>query len=135
MVSSLLRLCCAKQVDPKTKINVNDKNLASINGPPSTPALGLRPPAIVLRSLSKARAGTRNLQNLLIFSYSLKWTPKCMQSTPAPDTIARLMADFRRGDKAAADHLVEVLYPELRRLAAAKMKGERSEHTWQPTLL
>lgn len=49
--------------------------------------------------------------------------------------MARLMADFRKGDKAAANQLVELLYPELRRLAAAKMKGERTEHTWQPTLL
>jgi RNA polymerase sigma factor (TIGR02999 family) len=45
------------------------------------------------------------------------------------------MADFRRGDSAAATQLVELLHPELRRLAAAKMKGERSEHTWQPTVL
>lgn len=54
---------------------------------------------------------------------------------PAPDTVARLMADFRRGDKSAANQLVELLYPELRRLAASKMKGERAGHTWQPTLL
>lgn len=54
---------------------------------------------------------------------------------PALDTVARLMADFRRGDKAAADGLVELLYPELRKLAAARMKGERTAHTWQPTLL
>lgn len=58
-----------------------------------------------------------------------------MQTTPALDTVARLMADFRKGDKAAANGLVELLYPELRKLAAAKMRGERSEHTWQPTLL
>jgi RNA polymerase sigma factor (TIGR02999 family) len=45
------------------------------------------------------------------------------------------MADFRKGDTAAANQLVELLYPELRRLAAAKMKGERTEHTWQPTVL
>jgi RNA polymerase sigma factor (TIGR02999 family) len=51
------------------------------------------------------------------------------------DSIARLMSDFRKGDRAAADQLVELLYPELRKLAAAKMKGERAEHTWQPTLL
>ena len=30
---------------------------------------------------------------------------------------------------------MELLYPELRRLAAERMKGERTEHTWQPTLL
>jgi RNA polymerase sigma factor (TIGR02999 family) len=49
--------------------------------------------------------------------------------------FARLVADLRKGDKAAADRLVELLYPELRKLAAARMKGERAEHTWQPTLL
>jgi hypothetical protein len=58
-----------------------------------------------------------------------------MGMAPAPETVARLMVRFRGGDKTAADQLVEVLYRELRRLAAAKMKGERTEHTWQPTLL
>jgi RNA polymerase sigma factor (TIGR02999 family) len=58
-----------------------------------------------------------------------------MPNPPAPETVARLMADFRKGDTAAANQLVELLYPELRRLAAAKMKGERTAHTWQPTLL
>lgn len=58
-----------------------------------------------------------------------------MESSPAAETVARLMADFRKGDRSAANQLVELLYPELRRLAAAKMKGERGEHTWQPTLL
>lgn len=54
---------------------------------------------------------------------------------PEPDIFARLVADLRSGDKAAADRLVELLYPELRKLAAARMKGERAAHTWQPTLL
>lgn len=45
------------------------------------------------------------------------------------------MASFRQGDRAAADKLVEVCFPELRRLAAARMKAERTEHTWQPTVL
>lgn len=58
-----------------------------------------------------------------------------MQITPALDTVARLMADFRKGDNAAANRLVELLYPELRKLAVAKMRGERTGHTWQPTLL
>jgi DNA-directed RNA polymerase specialized sigma24 family protein len=58
-----------------------------------------------------------------------------MCTTPSPNTVATLMAQFRRGDKAAASRLVELLYPELRKLAAAKMKGERTEHTWQPTVL
>jgi RNA polymerase sigma factor (TIGR02999 family) len=59
-----------------------------------------------------------------------------MEKPPAaPDTFARLMAAFRNGDKSAANQLVESLYPELRRLATSKMKGERAGHTWQPTLL
>lgn len=55
--------------------------------------------------------------------------------TSAPDTVARLMAEFRKGDRAAADQLVELLHPELRKLAAAQMRGERIQHSWQPTLL
>jgi RNA polymerase sigma factor (TIGR02999 family) len=53
----------------------------------------------------------------------------------APDKIERLIAGFRKGDKSSADELMELLYPELRRLAASKMRGERAGHTWQPTLL
>ena len=30
---------------------------------------------------------------------------------------------------------MELCFPELRRLAAARMKSERTEHTWQPTVL
>jgi RNA polymerase sigma factor (TIGR02999 family) len=50
-------------------------------------------------------------------------------------TIATLMARFRSGDREAADQLFSLLYPELRRLAAAKMKAEGSQHSWQPSLL
>jgi RNA polymerase sigma factor (TIGR02999 family) len=45
------------------------------------------------------------------------------------------MADFRRGDHDAAAKLVDLFYPELRRLAAARMRRERSDHTWQATAL
>src|SRR5262245_26071376 len=49
--------------------------------------------------------------------------------------IRSLMARFRSGDRTAADALVGHLYPELRRLAAARMQTERQEHTWTPTVL
>lgn len=58
-----------------------------------------------------------------------------MSAALSPDTVAVLMADFRHGDCAAANRLVELCYPELRRLAAARMRSERTEHTWQPTAL
>jgi RNA polymerase sigma factor (TIGR02999 family) len=45
------------------------------------------------------------------------------------------MADLRGGKREAANRLVELFYPELRRLAAAQMKRERPDHTWQPTVL
>ena|SRR5581483_3787217 len=56
-------------------------------------------------------------------------------SSQQPDTVARLMADFRAGDHDAASKLVDLFYPDLRRLAAARMKQERSGHTWQATAL
>ena len=52
-----------------------------------------------------------------------------------PDTVARLMASFRNGDHEAAGRLVELFYPELRRIAAARMRAERPGHTLQPTAL
>jgi len=58
-----------------------------------------------------------------------------MVSSDSQRKIASLMAAFRRGDHEAAGALVELFYPELKRLAAARMQGERSEHTWQPTVL
>lgn len=51
------------------------------------------------------------------------------------ETISRLMAAFRQGDKRAADELVEIFYPQLRRLANSRMKGESPGHSWQATLL
>ena len=49
--------------------------------------------------------------------------------------IRALMSRFRTGDRAAADALVDHFYPELRRIAAARMRSERLEHTWTPTVL
>jgi len=56
-------------------------------------------------------------------------------SVPPPDTVARLMGELRQGRHEDGRELVELCYPELRRMAAATMKGERSAHTWQPTAL
>ena len=52
-----------------------------------------------------------------------------------PESVNGLMAEFRGGSPEAAGKLVELFYPELRRLATARMLGERSNHTWQPTIL
>lgn len=49
--------------------------------------------------------------------------------------IRSLMSRFRGGDRTAADALVRYFYPELRRIASAKMRTEHQEHTWTPTVL
>ena len=45
------------------------------------------------------------------------------------------MTAFRGGDKQAAGDLVELFYPQLRRLAMSRMKEERQGHSWHPTVL
>ena len=56
-------------------------------------------------------------------------------SAGAPATIRQLMTDLRSGKPDAADRLIELFYPELRRMAGARMRHERPDHTWQPTIL
>jgi len=50
-------------------------------------------------------------------------------------TISRLMSAFRQGDRQAADELVEIFHPQLRKLANSRMRGEGPGHSWQATLL
>jgi RNA polymerase sigma factor (TIGR02999 family) len=51
------------------------------------------------------------------------------------ETVAQLMGRFRQGDREAAGNLVALFYPQLKRLAASRMRREGSEHTWQTTVL
>src|ERR1700749_3704279 len=45
------------------------------------------------------------------------------------------MAAFRNGDSGAGTRLMELFYPELKRLAAGQLKKESPGHSWQPTVL
>jgi RNA polymerase sigma factor (TIGR02999 family) len=49
--------------------------------------------------------------------------------------ITRLLHEWRSGESAAGEQVMDILYPELRRLAAHYMRGERPGHTLQPTAL
>lgn len=49
--------------------------------------------------------------------------------------ITSLLQQWREGDGSARDRLVAVLYPELRALADRQLRGERGNHTLQPTAL
>ncbi len=49
--------------------------------------------------------------------------------------VTELISSWRSGDERAFDRLLAVLYDDLRSLAAARLAGERSDHTLQPTAL
>jgi RNA polymerase sigma-70 factor, ECF subfamily len=58
-------------------------------------------------------------------------------SEPRPNSgeVTRLLGEMRDGSKAAEEQLLEVVYPELRRMASRYLRGERAGHTLQPTAL
>ncbi|MDJ0657602.1 MAG: ECF-type sigma factor [Xanthomonadales bacterium] len=51
------------------------------------------------------------------------------------DGVTQLLLDWRRGDTSARDKLLAALYDEMRGIAAARLSGERADHTLQPTAL
>ncbi len=51
------------------------------------------------------------------------------------EDITALLAIWRQGDPSARDQLVRLVYPELRAVAGRQLRGERANHTLQPTAL
>ncbi len=49
--------------------------------------------------------------------------------------VTQILTDLRHGSIDATERLLAVVYGELRRLAEAKMRSERADHTLQPTAL
>lgn len=49
--------------------------------------------------------------------------------------VTQLLSAIERGDAAAAEQLLPLVYTELRQLAAARMAGERPDHTLEATAL
>lgn len=54
---------------------------------------------------------------------------------PAPGQVTQLLRRMKTGESEAKSALGELIYGELRRIAAAKMWGERPDHTLTPTAL
>jgi RNA polymerase sigma-70 factor, ECF subfamily len=52
-----------------------------------------------------------------------------------PTDITRLLGELKAGNKAAESRLLEVVYPELRKIAGRFLRGERPGHTLQPSAL
>lgn len=55
--------------------------------------------------------------------------------TPADREFIALLAEAEGGDRAAFNRLVEVVYPELKRLAHYQLAKERSNHTLSTTAI
>ena len=53
----------------------------------------------------------------------------------SPEEVTHLLEQYRRGDRAAMDRLVPLVYAELRQMAARYLAAERPDHTLQPTAL
>ena len=54
---------------------------------------------------------------------------------PEVSEVTRTFLRWREGDHRALDQLLPLVYDELRRIAGAYLKNERSSHTLQPTAL
>ncbi len=50
-------------------------------------------------------------------------------------SVTALLTDWSRGDTTALEQLLPLVYDELRRIAARQLRGERANHTLQPTAL
>lgn len=55
--------------------------------------------------------------------------------TESSHDVTRLLELMQQGDDAARERLFELVYPQLKRLAASRMRGERVDHLLQPTAL
>ena len=49
--------------------------------------------------------------------------------------VTQLLAQISHREPGAEERLVDVIYGELKKLAASQMRGERSDHTLSPTAL
>jgi RNA polymerase sigma-70 factor (ECF subfamily) len=54
---------------------------------------------------------------------------------PSTPNVTQLLLEAQRGKRESLDMLLDVLYGELRRIAAGYFRGERPNHTLQPTAL
>ena len=52
-----------------------------------------------------------------------------------PGEVTVLLRAWQAGDRSALDRLMPMVYQNLKRLAARHMRGERPDHTLQPTAL
>jgi RNA polymerase sigma-70 factor (ECF subfamily) len=54
---------------------------------------------------------------------------------PSPKDVTKLLAEWSKGDSAALEALMPLVYSELRRLASQYLSREKQSHTLSPTAL
>jgi RNA polymerase sigma-70 factor, ECF subfamily len=52
-----------------------------------------------------------------------------------PGEITRLLRELKTGNPTAKEELIRLVYKELRRIAAIRLRGEAAHHSLQPTAL
>lgn len=57
------------------------------------------------------------------------------KETTSQKAITQLLIDWGNGDKEAMERMLPLVYAELRRIAASRLRQERPGHTLQPTAL
>lgn len=60
---------------------------------------------------------------------------KCLMSSDSPSQVTELLARWNRGEAAAREALVPLVYPELRRVARRCLAERHGDHTLQSTAL
>lgn len=60
---------------------------------------------------------------------------EALESNPFPGDVTLLLRRLEAGEQQVRGELVSVMYPELKRMADARMRSERPDHTIQPTEL
>lgn len=58
-----------------------------------------------------------------------------MIPVPPAGGVTQLLVKWNKGDKAALDEMLPLVYQELRRIAVNHLRRERPDHTLQPTAL
>jgi RNA polymerase sigma factor (TIGR02999 family) len=54
-------------------------------------------------------------------------------TSPSPGDVTLLLLEWNRGNPEARERLIPLVYRELRRRAGNSLRGERGDHTLQPT--
>ena len=90
----------------------------------------------LLLTNAEVRGRFPHVAKLFVVEFPSPFLPKSgAQRMSTPDGVTQLLVDWSKGDQAALERLMPLVYSELRRLATNYLRKERQGHTLQPTAL